>query len=78
MGLVASYGGDSDDEDEDDGMQDESKLLDWAKVACLLCKRQFPSKEGLQRDVQLSDLHKVEYLCKLFYVCYGYFRDAAV
>ncbi len=56
--LVASYGGDSDSEGEDDGT-DETKLLDWTKMACLLCKRQFPSKEGLQRHVQLSDLHKV-------------------
>jgi RNA-binding protein 5/10 len=57
--LVASYGGDSDsDGDDGEGGLDESKFLDWAKIACLLCKRQFPSKEGLQRHVQLSDLHK--------------------
>merc|ERR1719300_2181059 len=47
-GLVASYGGDSDEEeDNDDGGVDEAKLVDWAKLACLLCKRQFQSKEIL-------------------------------
>jgi hypothetical protein len=28
------------------------------KLACLLCKRQFPNKEALVRHTQLSDLHK--------------------
>lgn len=27
-------------------------------MACLLCRRQFPNKEALQRHQQLSDLHK--------------------
>ncbi len=66
-GLVASYGGDSDDEGgemddlrkQDGGEIDEEKLLDFTKMACLLCKRQFPSKEALLRHQQLSDLHKV-------------------
>jgi RNA-binding protein 5/10 len=63
--LVASYGGDSEDEDggaslggEEDGVNDEEKMLNWTKIACLLCKRQFQAKEALQRHVQLSDLHK--------------------
>ncbi|XP_014769656.1 RNA-binding protein 5 isoform X3 [Octopus bimaculoides] len=68
--LVASYGGDSDSEDESfettpapgntqrTGVLDEAKLTDWNKLACLLCKRQFPSKEALTRHTQLSDLHK--------------------
>jgi len=30
-------------------------------MACLLCKRQFSSKEALQRHQQLSDLHKQNY-----------------
>lgn len=78
--LVASYGGDSDSDDEQfeqspqpgvsqrTGMLDESKLTDWAKLACLLCKRQFPSKEALTRHTQLSDLHKqnLEVLKKKF------------
>ncbi|XP_029455495.1 RNA-binding protein 6 isoform X2 [Rhinatrema bivittatum] len=37
---------------------DEDKLTDWSKLACLLCRRQFPTKEGLVRHQQLSDLHK--------------------
>ena len=62
-GLVASYGGDSDDSgDEDDGgVIDESKLVDWSKLACLLCKRQFQSREILAKHTQFSDLHKVCY-----------------
>uniref|UniRef100_A0A1A7ZC14 RNA binding motif protein 5 n=1 Tax=Nothobranchius furzeri TaxID=105023 RepID=A0A1A7ZC14_NOTFU len=61
-GLVAAYSGDSDPEeggaelDGGDGVQD--KLTDWKKLACLLCRRQFPNKEGLVRHQQLSDLHK--------------------
>ena len=67
-GLVASYGGDSDNEETEEDTQlvqssngqiDESKLTDSVKMACLLCKRQFPSQEALQRHQQLSDLHKV-------------------
>ena len=61
-GLVASYGGDSDDDEDDDlggdGPFDETKLVDLAKMACLLCKRQFPNKDALNRHTQLSDLHK--------------------
>uniref|UniRef100_G3P8B8 RNA binding motif protein 5 n=1 Tax=Gasterosteus aculeatus aculeatus TaxID=481459 RepID=G3P8B8_GASAC len=61
-GLVAAYSGDSDPEegaadcDAGDGSQD--KLTDWTKLACLLCRRQFPNKESLIRHQQLSDLHK--------------------
>ncbi|XP_054714622.1 RNA-binding protein 5-A-like [Uloborus diversus] len=68
-GLVAAYGGESDSEVEsesqDDGTRaldlikaEESKLIDWTKLACLLCKRQFPSKEVLTKHTQFSDLHK--------------------
>ena len=32
---------------------------DWEQLACLLCKRKFPSKEVLFKHQQLSDLHKV-------------------
>uniref|UniRef100_A0A8C3G7C2 RNA binding motif protein 5 n=1 Tax=Cyclopterus lumpus TaxID=8103 RepID=A0A8C3G7C2_CYCLU len=71
-GLVAAYSGDSDpeegvaDSDCGDGVQD--KLTDWSKLACLLCRRQFPNKESLIRHQQLSDLHKVRshILVKLF------------
>ncbi|KAM9758805.1 RNA-binding protein 5 isoform 1-T1 [Menidia menidia] len=61
-GLVAAYSGDSDPEeggtdlDGGDGILDN--LTDWKKMACLLCRRQFPNKEGLVRHQQLSDLHK--------------------
>lgn len=60
---MAAYSGDSDpeegvaDSDCGDGLQD--KLTDWSKLACLLCRRQFPNKESLIRHQQLSDLHKV-------------------
>ncbi|XP_078595320.1 RNA-binding protein 10-like isoform X7 [Branchiostoma floridae x Branchiostoma japonicum] len=64
--LVDAYGGGSDSEEEEDDPQkrqtslapDEEQLLDWKRMACLLCKRQFPSKEALSRHQQLSDLHK--------------------
>ncbi|TSM36137.1 RNA-binding protein 5 [Bagarius yarrelli] len=36
----------------------EDKLTDWKKMACLLCRRQFPTKDALIRHQQLSDLHK--------------------
>ena len=31
---------------------------DWDKLACLLCKRAFPSKEKLNKHNQVSDLHR--------------------
>ncbi|OXU23013.1 hypothetical protein TSAR_015536 [Trichomalopsis sarcophagae] len=58
-GLVAAYGGGSDTEEEiEDVQQEDRQHTDWSKLACLLCKRQFPSKEALSRHQQLSDLHK--------------------
>lgn len=59
VGLVAAYSGDSEPEECMDGDDREDKLTDWKKMACLLCRRQFPNKEGLIRHQQLSDLHKV-------------------
>lgn len=57
--LVAAYGGGSESEEEiEDVQQEERQHLDWSKLACLLCKRQFPSKEALSRHQLLSDLHK--------------------
>lgn len=48
---------------EESGMErledEEEKLTDWKKLLCLLCRRQFPTKEALLRHQQLSDLHKV-------------------
>lgn len=60
-GLVAAYSGESDSEEEQErgGPEREEKLTDWQKLACLLCRRQFPSKEALIRHQQLSGLHKV-------------------
>ncbi|KAF7659436.1 hypothetical protein LDENG_00297990 [Lucifuga dentata] len=58
--LVAAYNGDSDPEEAglDKAVDEEEKLTDWKKMVCLLCRRQFPNKEGLLRHQQLSDLHK--------------------
>ncbi|XP_068598695.1 RNA-binding protein 5 [Brachionichthys hirsutus] len=71
LGLLASdYGAGSDEEVEDDkedvaktsqsGQSEDKdgKLTDWKKMACLLCRRQFPNKDALIRHQQLSDLHK--------------------
>ena len=72
LGMLASdYAAGSDEEVEEDkeeasrssqGNQSEdkdNKLTDWKKMACLLCRRQFPNKDALIRHQQLSDLHKV-------------------
>uniref|UniRef100_A0A8C4WFC7 RNA binding motif protein 5 n=1 Tax=Gopherus evgoodei TaxID=1825980 RepID=A0A8C4WFC7_9SAUR len=59
-GLVAAYSGDSDNEEDllERIENEEEKLTDWKKLACLLCRRQFPNKDALVRHQQLSDLHK--------------------
>ena len=58
--LVADYGSSSNSEDEiEDILQEEKKHTDWEKLACLLCRRQFSTKQFLERHQQLSDLHKV-------------------
>jgi hypothetical protein len=71
--LVASYGGDSESEEEPEEPPSsakseefslasvEAKMTDWDKLTCMLCKRLFNTKEALQRHQQLSDLHKVSY-----------------
>ncbi|XP_075430244.1 RNA-binding protein 5 isoform X2 [Ascaphus truei] len=59
--LVAAYSGDSDNEEEPERLLagiDEDKLTDFKKMACLLCRRQFPNRDALTRHQQLSDLHK--------------------
>uniref|UniRef100_A0A8C7EZB3 RNA binding motif protein 5 n=1 Tax=Oncorhynchus kisutch TaxID=8019 RepID=A0A8C7EZB3_ONCKI len=63
VGLVAAYSGDSDPEEggaaePEHGGGEQDQLTDWKKMACLLCRRQFPNKDGLVRHQQLSDLHK--------------------
>lgn len=59
QGLVPAYSGETDSEEEG-GEKDEKegRMTDWIKLACLLCRRQFPSKEALIRHQQLSELHK--------------------
>jgi RNA-binding protein 5/10 len=58
-GLVAAYGGSSEsDEEIEDVIQEDRQHTNWAKLACLLCKRQFSTKESLIRHQQLSGLHK--------------------
>ncbi|XP_072308573.1 RNA-binding protein 5 [Eucyclogobius newberryi] len=67
--LVSDYGAGSDEEMEEDkdepkasknsnSSEKEDRLTDWKKMACLLCRRQFPNKDALVRHQQLSDLHK--------------------
>ncbi|XP_033483428.1 RNA-binding protein 5-like isoform X2 [Epinephelus lanceolatus] len=58
--LVAAYNGDSDPEEggSDKAADDEGKITDWKRMVCLLCRRQFPTKDALLRHQQLSDLHK--------------------
>ncbi|XP_023810601.1 RNA-binding protein 6 isoform X1 [Oryzias latipes] len=71
LGLLASdYAAGSDEEVEEDNEEaakvsqpcrpeeKDDKLTDWKKMACLLCRRQFPNKDALIRHQQLSDLHK--------------------
>uniref|UniRef100_A0A3P9K622 RNA-binding protein 10 n=1 Tax=Oryzias latipes TaxID=8090 RepID=A0A3P9K622_ORYLA len=57
-GLVPAYSAETDSEEEGDKEDKEGKMTDWVKLACLLCRRQFPSKEALIRHQQLSELHK--------------------
>ncbi|XP_041860417.1 RNA-binding protein 10 isoform X2 [Melanotaenia boesemani] len=59
LGLVPAYSAETDSEEEG-GEKDEKegRMTDWVKLACLLCRRQFPSKEALIRHQQLSELHK--------------------
>lgn len=73
-GLVAAYSGDSDNEEDflERLESEEEKLTDWKKLACLLCRRQFPNKDALVRHQQLSDLHKVTCLFKLLKLNAGF------
>lgn len=40
------------------GADSDPSHIDWTQLACLLCKRKFPSKEVLIKHQQFSDLHK--------------------
>lgn len=52
--VAAEYGEDDSDPEEDIN----DKFTDLSIMACLLCKRQFPNKEALERHQKFSDLHK--------------------
>lgn len=45
--------------DEEKQSIQKLNLTDWNKLICLLCKRQFNSKEQLNKHQQASELHKV-------------------
>jgi len=56
---LAGYGSEEEEEEQPASSSlAELKLTDWEKLACLLCKRQFQSKEKLTKHNTLSDLHK--------------------
>lgn len=54
-GIVAEYGEDDSDTEEE---HINDRFTDLSIMACLLCKRQFPNREALERHQKLSDLHK--------------------
>ncbi|KAF0289041.1 RNA-binding protein 5 [Amphibalanus amphitrite] len=54
--LVAAYGGESGDEEEAPEL--DPTLVDVNKLACLLCKRAFASREQLNKHLEKSDLHR--------------------
>ena len=58
--ALVAYGSDSDSDGLDDKKTAEllESLIDWTKLACLLCKRQFSNKETLVKHQQMSDLHR--------------------
>ena len=45
--------------EEERSIGQKLNLTDWNKLICLLCKRQFSSKEQLSKHQQASELHKV-------------------
>ena len=58
-GLAGLAGYASEEEEEEGGTNPaELKLTDWQSLACLLCKRQFQTREKLQKHNTMSDLHK--------------------
>ncbi|KAK5872374.1 hypothetical protein PBY51_013085 [Eleginops maclovinus] len=56
--LVSTYNGDSEPEEGGSERDGDGEITDWKRIICLLCRRQFPSKDILLRHQQLSDLHK--------------------
>ncbi|KAM9361260.1 RNA-binding protein 5-like [Symphorus nematophorus] len=57
-GLVTALNGDAEEGSSERAVYEVGKMTDWKKMVCLLCRRQFPTKEALLRHQQLSDLHK--------------------
>jgi len=66
LARLTGYGSDSAEEGDQGNSAgsasasnlDEQQLTDWSKLACLLCKRQFPSREKLTKHNDKSDLHR--------------------
>merc|ERR1711988_1310522 len=60
LASLTGYGSADEPEEEVASMNsvDEQQFTDWSQLACLLCKRAFPSKEKLIKHNQVSDLHK--------------------
>lgn len=58
---LPAYASDSDNEQSEQQTSvepNEKDLVDFDKLACLLCKRAFPSLEILNKHLKLSNLHK--------------------
>lgn len=55
--LVAEYGGET-ESSGDEEVFDDIDYLDFTKLICNLCKRQFTSPETLTKHSKLSSLHK--------------------
>uniref|UniRef100_A0A3B5LHY1 Leucine rich repeat containing 23 n=1 Tax=Xiphophorus couchianus TaxID=32473 RepID=A0A3B5LHY1_9TELE len=71
-GLVPAYSAESDSEDEGaEKDEKEGRLTDWVKLACLLCRRQFPSKEWLlcSPQIQVFPLNKETIIDGLSLLC---------
>jgi len=73
---LASYNSDSEGESNGNSKltRQEDKHTDWEKMACLLCQRQFPSKEKLIKHNQMSELHKQN--LEKWRLCSGSLEDA--
>jgi len=56
--LVPDYGGESGDEEESAAQELDPSLVDLNKLACLLCKRAFASREQLHKHIDKSELHR--------------------
>lgn len=54
--LVAEYGGET-ESSGDEETSDDTDCLDFTKLICTLCKRQFTSPETLTKHSKLSSMH---------------------